>query len=284
MPEPKSISELPSTSTSTPPPAAVMNTGRTWLSPRATLRWRALEAARARPGPGISVTSSAFLRQAGTARAGHLYSHTGDDKAPAARLQNEITAQAPASQRLRGPVILTWSMFTEEQAVRTQEGLFAGIFGRGGVGHRGHGLAAGHAGRRGRARPRAERAGLAAARRGRRGHRGGAGGAFDAAELGRQAAATGNPVPPAGPGADPRGPAPVAARRRAPGRDQPGHHRYRRDAAGQAGAGRRAGRPGRAADGRRRAWPPRTGTRSWSAGRCCSRPFRLPSGWSRRAG
>ena len=27
MPEPKSISELPSTSTSTPPPAAVMNTG-----------------------------------------------------------------------------------------------------------------------------------------------------------------------------------------------------------------------------------------------------------------
>ncbi len=37
MPEPKSISELPSASISTPPPAAVTNTGRTWLSPRATL-------------------------------------------------------------------------------------------------------------------------------------------------------------------------------------------------------------------------------------------------------
>src|SRR5258708_19476812 len=40
MPEPKSISELPSTSTMTPPPAAVTNTGSTWLRPRATLRWR----------------------------------------------------------------------------------------------------------------------------------------------------------------------------------------------------------------------------------------------------
>ena len=55
MPEPKSISELPSTSMSTPPPAAVMNTGRTWLTPRATLASRRASSSREQ-GPGISVT------------------------------------------------------------------------------------------------------------------------------------------------------------------------------------------------------------------------------------
>ena len=40
MPDPKSISELPSASTITPPPASVTNTGSTWLTPRATARSR----------------------------------------------------------------------------------------------------------------------------------------------------------------------------------------------------------------------------------------------------
>ena len=55
MPDPKSISELPSASTSTPPPAAVMNTGSTWLTPRATRAARRASSSR-EAGPGISVT------------------------------------------------------------------------------------------------------------------------------------------------------------------------------------------------------------------------------------
>src|SRR6266550_3641092 len=55
MPEPKSMSELPSASTSTPPPAAVMNTGRMLLTPRATARSRRASSSR-EAGPGISVT------------------------------------------------------------------------------------------------------------------------------------------------------------------------------------------------------------------------------------
>ena len=55
MPEPKSMSELPSASTSTPPPAAVMKTGSMLLTPRATaLSRRAISWREA--GPGISVT------------------------------------------------------------------------------------------------------------------------------------------------------------------------------------------------------------------------------------
>ncbi len=49
------MSELPSTSTSTPPPAAVMNTGSTWLTPRATAACRRANRSRD-SGPGISVT------------------------------------------------------------------------------------------------------------------------------------------------------------------------------------------------------------------------------------
>ena len=85
--------------------------------------------------------------------------------------------------------------------------------------------------------------------------------AFDAAELGRQAALTGNPVPalvraltrtlPAGP-----------ARRGAPGRDQPGHHRHRGHAAGPAGAGGDLGRPGRRGRRGGPAWRRCTGTPS----------------------
>src|SRR5487761_96083 len=56
IPDPKSISELPSTSCSTPPPAALTNTGSTLLTPRATLRCRRSSSAR-EAGPGISVTS-----------------------------------------------------------------------------------------------------------------------------------------------------------------------------------------------------------------------------------
>src|SRR6476620_7792155 len=56
MPEPRSISELPSTSTRTPPPAAVTKTGSAVPTPSATCCF--LRSSRARvPGPGISVTS-----------------------------------------------------------------------------------------------------------------------------------------------------------------------------------------------------------------------------------
>src|SRR6476619_6128415 len=55
MPEPKSMSELPSASTNTPPPAAVMNTGKMLLTPRATARSRRASNSR-EAGPGISVT------------------------------------------------------------------------------------------------------------------------------------------------------------------------------------------------------------------------------------
>ena len=62
MPEPKSIRELPSTSTSTPPPAAVMNTGSTWLTPRATAAWR--RASRSREmRPGDLGDEAALLRE-----------------------------------------------------------------------------------------------------------------------------------------------------------------------------------------------------------------------------
>ena len=56
IPDPKSIRELPSASTITPPPASVTNTGRTWLTPRATARSRRASSSR-ETGPGISVTS-----------------------------------------------------------------------------------------------------------------------------------------------------------------------------------------------------------------------------------
>src|SRR6478672_6498368 len=56
MPEPRSISELPSTSTRTPPPAAVTKTGSAVPTPSATCCF--LRSSRSRePGPGISVTS-----------------------------------------------------------------------------------------------------------------------------------------------------------------------------------------------------------------------------------
>jgi hypothetical protein len=55
IPDPKSIRELPSASTITPPPASVTNTGRTWLTPRATARSRRVSSSR-ETGPGISVT------------------------------------------------------------------------------------------------------------------------------------------------------------------------------------------------------------------------------------
>src|SRR5690348_15504075 len=56
MPEPKSISELPSTSSRTPPPARVTNTGRVVETPSATVSLRRANSSRER-GPGISVTS-----------------------------------------------------------------------------------------------------------------------------------------------------------------------------------------------------------------------------------
>src|SRR5215467_3297595 len=69
MPEPKSMSELPSASTSTPPPAAVMNTGRMLLTPRATARSRRASSSR-EAGPGISVTRRRCWGSAGPPVAG----------------------------------------------------------------------------------------------------------------------------------------------------------------------------------------------------------------------
>ena len=62
MPEPKSISELPSTSTTTPPPAWVTKTGSVVETPRATVELRRSNRAR-ETGPGISVTR---LRRCGS--------------------------------------------------------------------------------------------------------------------------------------------------------------------------------------------------------------------------
>ena len=55
MPEPKSISELPSTSTTTPPPARSTNTGMVEPMPRATAAPRRAATSWER-GPGIAVT------------------------------------------------------------------------------------------------------------------------------------------------------------------------------------------------------------------------------------
>ena len=61
IPEPKSISELPSASMRTPPPAAVTNTGSVVDTPRATHPFRRAIISR-EAGPGISV---ARLRRCG---------------------------------------------------------------------------------------------------------------------------------------------------------------------------------------------------------------------------
>ena len=55
MPEPRSISELPSASTSTPPPAASMNTGSVVPTPSATAAFLRASSSIER-GPGTSVT------------------------------------------------------------------------------------------------------------------------------------------------------------------------------------------------------------------------------------
>ena len=59
MPEPRSISELPSTSTITPPPAAVTNTGSIVPTPSATCAFLRASFSTDR-GPGISVTRCRF--------------------------------------------------------------------------------------------------------------------------------------------------------------------------------------------------------------------------------
>ncbi len=55
IPEPRSMSELPSTSTRTPPPARSMNTGKAFPTPADTAAWRRANSSRER-GPGSSVT------------------------------------------------------------------------------------------------------------------------------------------------------------------------------------------------------------------------------------
>src|SRR5690349_8269969 len=55
MPEPRSISELPSTSTRTPPPARSTKTGNAVLTPAETTELRRANSSRER-GPGSSVT------------------------------------------------------------------------------------------------------------------------------------------------------------------------------------------------------------------------------------
>src|SRR6185312_10552481 len=62
LPEPRSMSELPSTSTSTPPPAAAAKTGMAWPTPEATA-WLLRLASSTDFGPGMDVTS---LRSCGS--------------------------------------------------------------------------------------------------------------------------------------------------------------------------------------------------------------------------
>lgn len=65
MPDPKSISELPSASTTTPPPASVTYTGRTLPTPGGTAAVRRRCSSRER-GPGISVTTRRTCGRAGS--------------------------------------------------------------------------------------------------------------------------------------------------------------------------------------------------------------------------
>ena len=80
MPEPKSISELPSASSITPPPAAVMKTGSVVEMPRATVRVAALhQGARGGSGDlGDKVTALRQLRAANGER-GHDRTITSTD-------------------------------------------------------------------------------------------------------------------------------------------------------------------------------------------------------------
>ena len=67
IPEPKSINELPSTSTTTPPPAATANTGIVTVTAFETAASRRCVHSR-ETGPGISVTSRRSWGSAGPPR------------------------------------------------------------------------------------------------------------------------------------------------------------------------------------------------------------------------
>ena len=67
IPEPKSISELPSTSTRMPPAARAANTGITLLTPEATAALRRAASSSER-GPGIAGEQFAALPHGGLAR------------------------------------------------------------------------------------------------------------------------------------------------------------------------------------------------------------------------
>src|ERR1700685_3831489 len=80
IPAPKSMRELPSASTMTPPPASVTNTGSTMLTPRATARSRLASSSR-EAGPGISVTRLRRWGRRGAAAACWVMFQTIDHQA-----------------------------------------------------------------------------------------------------------------------------------------------------------------------------------------------------------
>src|SRR5580693_3222926 len=134
MPDPKSMSELLSASTRTPPPAAVTNTGSTWLTPRATVRCRRSSSSRD-AGPGISVTTRRSWGSPGPPTAGAEPSaESGAD----AFMLPTLRLTARASHPVPGPR-LGWSAYhRKEQPImadndRSRGVLFGGVFSRGGV-------------------------------------------------------------------------------------------------------------------------------------------------------
>src|ERR1022692_714795 len=198
IPDPKSMSELPSASTSTPPPAAVMNTGRTWLTPRATLAARRASSAR-EAGPGISVTMRRSWGRPGPPAELCTVIPLTISQSTAGRPGAACRPGSGAGYRGAGAgaAVSPGGLLTRSrrQAVRTHQGLFAGIFGRGGVDTGDEAWLQALLDTEAALARALERAGLAEPGAGATVTAAAQAEAFDAAELGRQAALTGNPVP-----------------------------------------------------------------------------------------
>ena len=75
IPEPRSMSELPSTSRRTPPPAAATNTGRVVPTPSATCAVRIQP--RGGPGPGMAVTRRRSCGRVGPPRRSRSWAQSG---------------------------------------------------------------------------------------------------------------------------------------------------------------------------------------------------------------
>src|SRR3954449_2527522 len=131
MPAPRSMSELPSTSTSTPPPARSTNTGRVLPTPADTVAARRAASSRER-GPGISVTSrrscgGAWWSVSSSVTAGSLGRRGGIDRPP-----GPDTAPAEGHIAATGPV--TGSRCPVPGPTRSEGRLLAGGADRGGPG------------------------------------------------------------------------------------------------------------------------------------------------------